>query len=213
MDLLIRSNGSTHQRRQTSAGKPRVKSMSTSYFSSGKNAVRDLSASNLRDFSTVKIFFSARAWMNGSTTSDAAAVKSTVRQHKSKSPAAMILLSTKIVRMVLRPSSISVAAGRAFLRNPAVSDGDTDAADSTPADCTATLFALRSEERRGGREWSSDVCSSDLVNLRCRRARLFAKSRRVGRRHRRRRFHACGLHRHVVRLVLNLLERRLRSEE
>src|ERR1039458_7612140 len=143
MDLLIRSNGSTHQRRQTSAGKPRVKSMSTSYFSSGKNAVRDLSASNLRDFSTVKIFFSARAWMNGSTTSDAAAVKSTVRQHKSKSPAAMILLSTKILRIVLRPSSISVVAVCAFLRNPAMSDGDpdTDAADSTPADCTATLFA------------------------------------------------------------------------
>lgn len=50
--LLMRSNGSTHQRRQISAGKPRVNSMSISYLSSGKNGARDLSASSLSDFST-----------------------------------------------------------------------------------------------------------------------------------------------------------------
>ena len=62
-------------------------------------------------------------WMKGSITSGGASTKSGVRQHKSKSPIVMTLLSTKTRTMLLRPSSSSEGdlPARAFLRNISVS--------------------------------------------------------------------------------------------
>src|SRR5258708_24145115 len=48
-DLLKRSNGRIHQRRQTSAGKLRASSPSTSYLSSGREPMRALSGMGVGD--------------------------------------------------------------------------------------------------------------------------------------------------------------------
>src|SRR5882724_2199803 len=121
-DLLIRSNGATHQRRHKSAGKLRNSSMSISYRSNGRNAVRDLSASSLSDLSMRKTFLSCNVWMNGSITSSGEAIIFGLRQHKSKSPALISLLSIKIFRIVFWPSSIS-SSTRVFLRSAVVDSG------------------------------------------------------------------------------------------
>jgi len=142
---------STHQRRQTSAGKPRVKSMSTSYFSSGQKRRARPVGQQLEGFFPRQNLFLREGLDERFDHIRAAAVKSTVRQHKSK---------------------------------------------ITPGDdfCSRRKFAHR---------------LAAIVNFRCRRVRLFAKSRRVGLRHRRRRFHACGCTATLFALSFNLLERRL----
>jgi hypothetical protein len=66
MDLLMRSIGSTDQRRQVSFGKVRPNSMSTSYFSIGKYARRAFSTSAFNDFSSGSTCRSESVWINGS---------------------------------------------------------------------------------------------------------------------------------------------------
>src|SRR5262245_45974686 len=109
MDLLMRSKGRMHQRWQIAVGKPRAKSMSISYAFNGRNAIRVLSARSFRDFSTGKIPFSPRIWINGSGTPFGGLERSGVDQQRSKSAAVISLLSTKTFCMLFRPSSISPA--------------------------------------------------------------------------------------------------------
>ena len=78
--------------------------------------------------------------MKGSTTSVGRVFISAFRQHKSKSPAVMSLLSTKTLYSVLRPSSISVGTTTCALRrNSTVSEDAAMASDSVVGCCTALL--------------------------------------------------------------------------
>src|SRR6185503_3554893 len=107
-DLLMRSKGRRHQRWQTSRGKFRASSMSMSYLSNGKNPSRERSHSTFSDLSSGTSPFSARIWMNGSTTVRGASCKSGVCQSVLKSPGEISLPSTNIFCIATLPSSTSV---------------------------------------------------------------------------------------------------------
>src|SRR5258708_35485212 len=64
-DLLKRSNGRIHQRRQTSAGKLRASSTSTSYLSSGREPMRLLSGVRFGDVFRGGEFCWVKKWRDG----------------------------------------------------------------------------------------------------------------------------------------------------
>src|SRR3954471_17959113 len=89
---------------------------------------------------------SARTWTNGSTTPLGGVETSGVVQQRSKSPAEMILLSTKILSIVGRPSSTSGPAGLPlfFLMKRVWSEVVFNDADSAIAGWAERLLALLS---------------------------------------------------------------------